>query len=653
MPVTRSFIDEIKIQNFKFFHKFEKSIKLDGKHLLLYGENGAGKSSIYWGLYTLLECANKEDEEQIKKYFDPKNEESLNNVHIKPATADWVDPYIEVTIKDGSNPYFVSLNDNLINKNKEAQESNYSSDFITYRNLLSLYNFSHADDIDLFPYFVYAVLPYIKLTPVTYWNKKKDGSIEQLTTDSANTILRFVNKGPQKNKKNRQGKFRFPINKEQEFSDYRSIVVGFKKGLTDLITYINTEGNPILKEDLGYDLTFKLEFEEIPVLKKGKKTKNPFILTQQNFEAPKYKIKFDITEYEGIPNAVKRAQSFLNEAKLTAVGLAIRLAVLKKALSNDAKLKLLVLDDLLISLDMSNREKIIDLLLYKYQNEYQILLFTHERSLYEITKSKIKNAGFNNFWVYKEMYVDDTTLPSKPIILISKERLLKAEEYIAKHDYPAAGIYLRTACEELLDNLYPDFCKFKVKKEDGNEETIPINLNDKILKLKEFCLKENIDYEPFKDLKIYKDNFLNAVAHNDINSPLYKTELVSIHKVLKQLKRIKRSRSIVKNGKDLLFDLVNNENGESLHIGVKLKDNLTIIEQEGLLPRLSYYNQCEILKVVKNGVEDKTRFNVNSLIEFYNLKCIELNIKNDHDLFQLFKYRGNPIEVKYQELLKM
>ena len=40
-------IKEITLYNFKAFYG-ENTIKLDGKNLLLYGENGSGKSSIYW-----------------------------------------------------------------------------------------------------------------------------------------------------------------------------------------------------------------------------------------------------------------------------------------------------------------------------------------------------------------------------------------------------------------------------------------------------------------------------------------------------------------------------------------------------------------------------------------------------------------------------
>lgn len=51
-------IDTLQIHNFKFFD-LQEPIKLGGKHLLLYGENGSGKSSIYWALYTLFEASQK------------------------------------------------------------------------------------------------------------------------------------------------------------------------------------------------------------------------------------------------------------------------------------------------------------------------------------------------------------------------------------------------------------------------------------------------------------------------------------------------------------------------------------------------------------------------------------------------------------------
>lgn len=46
-------IKNIKLNNFKFFFG-EQNLKLDKKHTLIYGENGSGKSSIYWALHCFL-----------------------------------------------------------------------------------------------------------------------------------------------------------------------------------------------------------------------------------------------------------------------------------------------------------------------------------------------------------------------------------------------------------------------------------------------------------------------------------------------------------------------------------------------------------------------------------------------------------------------
>ncbi len=215
MPNKESYISEISIQNFKFFPKLEKSISVEGKHVLLYGENGAGKSSIYWALYTLLQCANKEDVKQIKKYFDAADPESLVNIHLKPGTPNWVDPYIQITFLDDTPPFYVSHDNTSINKNTDAQEVNFASDFINYRSLLSLYNFSHSDDIDLFPFFKYAVFPYLKFTPFSFENATEG----DIPISSANKQWEEITIKPEKNK----------------LSDYKSLVNKFYTDLQNLI----------------------------------------------------------------------------------------------------------------------------------------------------------------------------------------------------------------------------------------------------------------------------------------------------------------------------------------------------------------------------------------------------------------------------------
>src|SRR5688500_7202205 len=101
MPMNR--IDKLHINNFKFFQD-EKPIELKGNHLLLYGENGSGKSSIYWALYTLFEASLKGKDDDIKKYFSKtiKKEDTLVNIHAKEVTpgSDDYNSFIEVVTDD-------------------------------------------------------------------------------------------------------------------------------------------------------------------------------------------------------------------------------------------------------------------------------------------------------------------------------------------------------------------------------------------------------------------------------------------------------------------------------------------------------------------------------------------------------------------------
>jgi len=69
-------IQKIDVKSFKAF--LDLSIPLNGRDLLVYGKNGAGKSSIYWALYTFLQSAQKQSDD-VFKYFDPERTEKLIN----------------------------------------------------------------------------------------------------------------------------------------------------------------------------------------------------------------------------------------------------------------------------------------------------------------------------------------------------------------------------------------------------------------------------------------------------------------------------------------------------------------------------------------------------------------------------------------------
>ena len=128
----------------------------------------------------------------------------------------------------------------------------------------------------------------------------------------------------------------------------------FNRQFTEEIGLVNVRANKLLQDPkvFDYDIEIELVYEPLSYNFNGART-------EIRFDQPK--VVLHIRNYYGIPDAVKRPQSFLNEAKKTAIGLAIRLALLERRLAAD-KLSLLALDDLLISLDMSNRDVVLNLL---------------------------------------------------------------------------------------------------------------------------------------------------------------------------------------------------------------------------------------------------------------------------------------------------
>jgi energy-coupling factor transporter ATP-binding protein EcfA2 len=518
MAIARSNIKKISIQNFKFFQQPIEFNLTNGNHLLLYGENGSGKSSLYWALYTILECANKENVNEIKKYFDFGEDEKLTNLFLNPANPDWVDSEILLELEDNTQ-IKVSLADTSINTDNDAQSANYASEFLNYKMIFQLHNFSHSDDVDIFNYFQYEVLPYIKFAPVKYWTKNADGTPNaEKETENAKQIWDFVKLGPPKTGKTKRTLVdRYPIRREPDFGEYINIINGFETELKQLLTFINTEGNPILA-DFGYDFTFKLELQKY----------HPLKLTELQFEHPKFAVKLSIPNFYGQPGTLK-PHTFLNEARLSALGLAIRFAILKKRLQ-DAKLKLAILDDFMISLDMKNRDVAMDYILDKIAPNYQLLILTHDFYLYELAKDKINRKAQPN-WVHYQMFEDANATNTNlyPLIIKDEGKVNKARELYKQKDFSSSANTLRQGVEK--------FCRAYLTKQEqlgGDYSLMKLDgLITKVIALETARLI--VPAALLQDLKDYKDRILNPSSHYDIETPLFSNELKKAIDTLEQI----------------------------------------------------------------------------------------------------------------------
>ncbi|MFY7938371.1 MAG: AAA family ATPase [Flavobacterium sp.] len=627
-------IQSLHINYFKFFAD-NAPIEINGKHVLLYGENGSGKSSIYWALYTLLEAVYKTDAE-INKYFMITHDDSLVNLHAKLIA----DSFVSLELSDRT-IYRIGYDNSSIRQNSHAEATLRGSDFMNYRFMFKISDHRHHDEIDLFPLFEKEVFPYIKTR-----------NAFQLIHGGVNEVFDFneiwddLKKGRYKDDFDKN----ISINGEVEQKRYADQLRRFVSELSSLAQEININGNYILQEDLEYD---KIRFE-ITCIQEFNKLggRGDLAGKEGDFPVGFPKIKLGIPEYNGFTNAIKKPQSFLNEAKLTAIGIAIRFAILARRLdyADGADFQLLVMDDLLISLDMSNRRKVLDMLLNKYADKFQLFILTHDRGFYNFAQKKIKvEYGKEKEWEMIEMYQDNLSPHPKPYIKKQVNKLKKAEDYFNEHDYPACGLYLRTECERVLDEILPDKFNFSVKvNSDEHDGSNSKKLNDQIKSLEGFCNYEGIDFQPFKELKIYKDVILNTLAHNDIESPLYSQELKAIINILKDLAKIKRGKKILDSGKDLLVELTDPSIQGQIKLSIRTREGFVLVEEEGKLPRLSNFGKCELRKFdtgagwvnLEQGYDD-----IKSLIDDYKN---QLGINQEYELLDLIQYRGNPLRNKIQ-----
>lgn len=151
-------IHTLKIKNFKAF-PVEQKILFDGKNILMYGENGSGKSSVYFALYTLLQASIQN--KNTDKYFDRTKPENLLNVFTEGTTDD---AHIQVSFTNAPATFY-TLATGGITPNAAADIAvidrlNLASDFISHRLLINFYNFRNSNQINLWRVFERDLIPY-------------------------------------------------------------------------------------------------------------------------------------------------------------------------------------------------------------------------------------------------------------------------------------------------------------------------------------------------------------------------------------------------------------------------------------------------------------------------------------------------------------
>lgn len=405
-------LHRLEIGNFKAFRQF--TINVEGRHLLVYGPNGSGKSSLYWALYTFLQSARKPTS-GVAKYFDPGDPQNLLNIHEQVATGS-TPGEIGVTLRDTTTKvetvYRISKTIHGTKLQPVILKGDLASDFITYRFFFGFSHFRNSETFDLWPLFENEILPFCVSTgasvPLDSW-------------------LRICGGAP--NPYHQSG----PAGAGAYATFHRNTVL-FASMLPGIVDSISIEAQRF------YDQHFAAD-DPAKVILKLSVTRSPSSSgsNQKDFVFTLPVIEFGI-QVGG--KTIARPQTFLNEAKLTQLALSVRFAASLVNL-HESDLKLLVLDDLLVSLDMCNRMKVVEILLSDTFASFQKVILTHEYGFFREFRRTI--GGSHPDWCFLRLE-GDAAAKIEP--KSEKTDIQKAEEYIFGHNLDEAALCLRKACED-------------------------------------------------------------------------------------------------------------------------------------------------------------------------------------------------------------
>lgn len=519
-------ISNIKIKNFKFFNT-EFSLDTECKNILLYGENGSGKSSIYWSAFTHFQASFK-DQQQAQKYFTSGNPENLRNRYAQGADPSYIKIFFDdgngnvKTIEDSNNVYY-SANPN---SKRFMKLTSMSSDFMNYKFLYSLFDFKNSQDNEIFSILEDDAMPYFDL----------DEQLTDLNDINRNTFnaadwWNYINDtyhDPTAIPKCEGSHTRFKLSTE-EYNKFQNLISRFNRLFNSKLTILIGRANNIISNTFKLNVKLNLEYEPCAFNRQIANYKYDGLL-----HAPKVILSANLTSPNVKDNSpIKHLHSFFNEAKITCIALALRLAILESHPQADDAASILFIDDLLISLDMPLRRKVIDVLL-DYADRFQLIIMTHDRAFFHLIYSEITILGKENDWKKYQLYINESNICEEPVLIENARPLQKAKQFLSQHEISASVNAARQAAEKVLKALLP------MNRILDLSYLGQCDLNGLIQQFVKLASDIGLP-NPATHLQDARQLLLNPFSHDDIETPFYKEELKLIIKEMEELQKIDRT----------------------------------------------------------------------------------------------------------------
>lgn len=564
-------IKELRIQNFKAFQKEEVfDFSKKGKNVLVYGNNGSGKSSFFWALYTLLQSSTKEDD-GIKKYFkkyvtsNKETHQTLKNVFMNEEENSFIKLTSIDTVTSKEETYTISHD--VINTNNVEdtiiQELNLASDFINYKLLHNFYRGSHKQGVNLWPVFERDIFPYF--------------------TDDANKPL--VEKWYAYFDKIHKKDGRSISSRTHERKSIDSSIEAFDKELKKFISETQDNANTFLKEHfLKGEETIKITLEPRSTFSFNKIRNKLWRNEDWRKSAHQIILKIEVKKADGEFKVIERPHSFLNESLLTRIAISIRIGALRTRPLKEAKFKSLVLDDMLISLDLSNRMDVVRIILnkegkdsLKFFDGFQKFILTHDKGFFNLIRRNTNEEE----WVYYNFNKDEID-NSPPKIKHDFTPLQKATRYFEEDEFENCGNELRKEAEAILTAYLDPEMKLMNQKFKGLSQKLEEafkKLNDK--RLSDFKSTFSMEMDPDKLKKIKTDFQADGTLSVDEKTQLQNLKARLFDFLIEFNEKKNQKELLVKDVKEILDRVMNSasHHGENPLYRAELREAIEKVEK--------------------------------------------------------------------------
>lgn len=434
-------ITKISLQSFR---AYDEPFELDldgGKNLLLHGENGSGKSSLYLALKRFFEERGDEIAKH-RNHFSPDTRLSHVRVQLKGKDTAGTDRDQEFhwDIADG-HPLPVPKDPNTAPISQELRsllvDGARRAGFVDYRMMLRTHLLSS-------PLSRSNSGPKIHDTIYAAESKGLDTQLFDLVSLVILAGVRVTTAG---GGEATIGSLMRKVWENRPYARYKSALANangcanaFNETFNAKLPELETKLAEFLNHFENHQLSVKFQPVSLAWDKPSLELKGAELIPEVTFRG----------------KVVTDHHQFLNEARLSALATCMFLAgvlLSDNDYSNPGYPRLLVLDDALIGLELQNRLPVLRILTSEAFKNYQIFLLTHDRVWFDLARGHLREK---DGWLHRELLADESSGKLIPRGKSSESDVERAKSHLKAGDLMAAAVYARAAFEWKLRNVCED-----------------------------------------------------------------------------------------------------------------------------------------------------------------------------------------------------